>query len=104
MCTESITPMTLVRCFPIGALKMIDGNETDEKIIALPFGDPTYANFRDICDLPDHVFAEMKHFFTVYKALENKETYVNEIVGREGAIEIINKALESYIDIFCRGE
>jgi len=104
MCTESIVPMTLVRCFPIGALKMVDGNEKDEKIIALPFGDPTYAGFRDICDLPEHIFAEMKHFFTVYKALENKETYVTEIVGRDEAIKIVEAAIEKYIHVFCRGE
>jgi len=104
MCTESIAPMTLVRCFPIGALIMVDGNEKDEKIIALPYGDPTYSGFRDVSDLPEHIFAEMKHFFSVYKALENKETYVSEIVGREGAVAIISKAIEQYIDIFCRGK
>ena len=39
---ETIYPMTLVNCFPIGVIKMIDGGEQDEKIIAIPVKDPTF--------------------------------------------------------------
>ena len=72
LCSEPIIPMTLVRCYPIGAIKMIDNGANDEKIIAIPFDDPTYNNYKDISELPKHLFDEMAHFFTVYKALENK--------------------------------
>ena len=40
LCSEPILPMTLVRCYPIGAIKMIDNGANDEKIIAIPFDDP----------------------------------------------------------------
>ena len=33
-CSESIRPMSLVRCFPIGVITMEDGGDLDEKIIA----------------------------------------------------------------------
>lgn len=96
LCTEAINPMTLIRCFPIGVIKMLDGSHLDEKIIALPFGDPTYAGIRDIGDLPEHIFNEMKHFFSVYKALEHKETVVDDVAGREEAVKIIESAISNY--------
>jgi inorganic pyrophosphatase len=100
LCTEPIAPLTLVRCFPIGAIKMIDGDYLDEKIIALPFGDPTYKNTNDISELPEHIFNEMTHFFTVYKQLENKETAVTDVVGRNEAIQIIRAAIDCYREKF----
>ena len=96
LCTGPILPMTLVHCYPIGAIIMVDEDSMDEKIIALPFTDPRYNCYHDISELPDHVFDEMKHFFTVYKKLENKETAVSEVVGRDEAIKIIEKAMEHY--------
>ena len=51
---------------PIGVIRMIDQGKLDEKIIAIPFSDPSYNKYRDIMDLPDHTFDEMAHFFTVY--------------------------------------
>ena len=52
VCSESIDPMTLVRCYPIGYISMLDGGKNDEKIIAIPFSDPTYNNVQDLMDLP----------------------------------------------------
>ncbi len=96
ICTESLDPLTLVRAYPIGVISMIDGNESDEKIIAVPYTDPTYNGYKDITDLPKHVYEEMCHFFEVYKTLENKQTAVNEVAGRDTAIEIIKNAMNSY--------
>jgi inorganic pyrophosphatase len=81
---------------------MIDNGRNDEKIIAIPFNDPNYNNYTDIDQLPGHVFEEMRHFFSVYKNLENKETAVNEVSGRETAIKIISDAINHYIESFCR--
>jgi inorganic pyrophosphatase len=102
LCSESIEPLTLVRCYPIGVITMIDNGRCDEKIIAIPFGDPTYNIYTDISQLPKHIFDEMTHFFTVYKALENKETAVNEVQGADVAVKIITEAIESYIESFCK--
>ena len=68
LCSESIRPMSLVRCFPIGVITMEDGGDLDEKIIAIPFEDPTYHLYTDISELPAHVASEIKHFFRVYKS------------------------------------
>ena len=102
LCTEGIRPMTLVRCYPIGVISMIDNGRNDEKIIAIPFNDPTYNAYRDLSELPPHVRDEMSHFFRVYKELEGKQTAVNEVGGADRAKEIINAALESYINNYCK--
>ena len=102
LCSQSIEPMTLVRAYPIGMISMMDNGRNDEKIIAIPFSDPTYNHYTSIDQLPAHIFDEMRHFFTVYKNLENKDTAVKEVCGREDAIEVIKAAIDSYIDNFCK--
>ena len=96
LCSESLTPMTLVRCFPIGVMSMTDGGYVDEKIIAIPFSDPSYCSYQDISDLPNHIFDEMRHFFAVYKELEGKQTAVNEMAGHGKALETIAGAMKAY--------
>ncbi len=102
LCSEPLEPLTLVRAYPIGVISMIDSGRNDEKIIAIPFSDPTYNQYTDIDQLPGHIFEEMRHFFKVYKNLENKETAVNEVSGRESAVKIIENAIESYVENFCK--
>ena len=101
LCQESIVPMTLVKCYPIGVVKMIDDDQEDEKIIAIPFNDPSLTIYSDISQLPSHTFAEISHFFRVYKSLEAKETVVSEVEGAEVAKEIIKKSMQRYKDTFC---
>lgn len=96
LCSEPIHPLTIVRVYPIGVITMIDGGRHDDKIIAIPFGDPTYNMYKDISELPPHLFSEMTHFFRVYKDLEGKETEVGEAKGKEDAVKIIKNAIESY--------
>ena len=96
VCSEPLIPMSLVECYPIGVITMKDNGSVDEKIIAIPYTDPTYNTFKDISDLPAHIFDEMRHFFTVYKQLENKDTAVDLVANREEALKIINKCLKSY--------
>ena len=102
LCSEPIEPMTLLRAYPIGVISMIDNGRNDEKIIAIPFNDPTYNHYPDIDQLPAHIFEEMSHFFTVYKSLENKTTAVNEVGNREVAVKVIEAARGNYIENFCK--
>lgn len=97
-----IDPMTLVRCYPIGVITMKDGGKYDEKIISIPFNDPNYNSYKDISELPPHIFDEMRHFFSVYKSLEGKETVVDEVRNRDAAVEIIKNGIDNYIANFCR--
>lgn len=96
LCSEPIEPLALVRCYPIGVMEMTDEGAIDYKVIAIPFGDPTYNGYDNIDELPKHISDEIQHFFNVYKTLEHKNTTVLEMLGRDRAIEVINDALIGY--------
>ena len=100
LCSEPIESLALVRCYPIGVVKMKDKMETDEKIIAIPFKDPQYNSYQDIKDLPEHIFDELTHFLSVYKQLENKVVEVQELCDRKEAEKCIVAALELYEKTF----
>lgn len=96
--TEDIDPLVLVKCYPIGVITMMDGGKKDEKIIAIPFDDPNYNTYKDISNLPSHIFEEMKHFFSTYKQLEGKTTAVDEVQDFNAAVKIIENCIENYKD------
>ncbi|UCF99456.1 MAG: inorganic diphosphatase [Spirochaetaceae bacterium] len=100
LCSEILDPLTEVDCFPVGVVKMIDNEQVDEKIIAIPFKDPTYNGFQDISNLPQHTIEEVSHFFDVYKALEHSKTSVKETSSRKEAVSIISRAIVRYQDVF----
>lgn len=96
LCSEPLERLCIVRCYPIGVIIMTDREERDEKIIAIPYGDPQYNSYKDIKDLPDHKFEELMHFLSVYKQLENKPVEVKELGNRKRALQIISESLELY--------
>ena len=96
LCNETFDPLVLVKCFPIGVVKMFDEHESDEKIIAVCQNDPSMNGYKDISELPKHYFDEITHFFNVYKTLEGKETVVTEVLGREDAEKIIQESIDAY--------
>ena len=100
LCSEPLEPMTLVRCYPIGGMKMIDNGMGDEKIIAIPYNDPTYQMYTEIRELPPHLLEEMKHFFQVYKELEGKQTEVDEFYDAAESVRVIQHCIENYKTVF----
>lgn len=102
LCQENIESLALVECYPIGVIKMIDGGEHDEKIIAVAKKDPFLNCYNDITEIPNHISAEIMHFFEVYKQLEGKQTMVEKILGREDAERIIEECIQKYEEKFCK--
>ncbi len=100
ICQGEIVPLCLVKCYPVGVIKMIDGTKIDQKVIAIPLNDPSYSSYKDISELPQHMFDEIRHFFKVYKELEGKSTYIMDTVGAEEAKKIIEQSIQSYKDKF----
>ena len=96
LCSEPILPATLVQCYPIGVINMVDDGKMDEKVIAIPFREPMYNIYKDISQLPHHIFDEMMHFFEVFKVLEHKKTSVKEIMGRDSAVRVVHKSIDLY--------
>ncbi len=102
LCSETLEPMSLVDCYPIGMIMMMDNGAADEKIICIPYNDPTYNVYKDISELPKHIFDEMSHFFTVYKALEHKDTVIDDVKAVEDAKDTIQNCIDRYVDSYCK--
>ena len=96
LCSQPLERLCLVRCYPIGVIEMTDIDLKDEKIIAIPFGDPQYNNYKDISELPQHIFDELKHFLSVYKQLEYKKVKVESLGDSKRAREIIVESIDRF--------
>ena len=96
LCSQPIEKMSLVRCYPIGIIYMTDRDETDEKVIAIPFGDPQYNSYKNISELPTHLIDELKHFLSVYKQLENKAVKVLKVEGYQSAMQTIQENIDNF--------
>lgn len=89
-------PMTLCEVKVLGAIKMVDGGEQDDKIIGVHAVDPRYSRFDSIDDLPPHFLEEIKQFFNTYKQLEKKDVQVKEVLSKEDAYQVIQESIELY--------
>jgi len=98
--SESLQPMSMVRCYPIGVVTMNDNGKDDEKIIAIPFKDPYYNTYKCVSKLPKHIGQEIVHFLKVYKDLEKGETSVGDIESAGEARKVIRKTKLTYIKQF----
>ena len=96
LCSEPLIPLTVVDCRPIGVIEMLDGGKRDSKIIAVAVDDPFYNTYKNANDLPNHIGDEIKHFFDVYKNLENKTVTTGEVEGVDAAKKVIKEAIELY--------
>ena len=96
LCSQPLARMSLVRCYPIGVVAMTDREEYDEKIIAIPFGDPQYNEYKDISQLPKHIADELEHFLMVYKQLEHKKVSVEALRGHNEAKKVISQAIKNF--------
>lgn len=103
LCQETILPMTLVDCRAIGVMRMVDDSSRDEKIIAVPLGDPSMEEYKDIDELPMHTITEMQHFFEVYKTLERKVTVVRSFGSANEAERLIERSIAAYGERFEGG-
>lgn len=95
-----IVPMCLVEAKVIGVMRMIDGGEADDKIIAVAKEDTSVNHINDISELPPHFISELKSFFEDYKKLENKSVVVEQFQDHKVAQEIIQQAIVDYKEKF----
>ena len=92
----AIEPLCIVEAKVIGAMRMLDGGEMDDKIIAVAANYMSVNHIKDADHLPEHFFRELRSFFEDYKKLENKEVIVEDFQNKEVAEEIILKSIEDY--------
>ena len=93
----------LLTARPIGGLRMFDGNEADDKIIAVLHADPAYGGFRDISDAPPTLIDRLRHYFLTYKDMPGGKDRVVEIThvyGAESAREVIRLSMTDYQTLY----
>jgi inorganic pyrophosphatase len=98
--TNPLAPGILVEARPVGIMHMIDGGESDDKILAVPKSDPRFDHVNDLKDLNEYSLKEIKHFFETYKSIENKSVVIDGSEGKEVAYAAIKKGLQMYTEKF----
>jgi inorganic pyrophosphatase len=94
--TYPLAPGILVHVRPVAIMDMVDGGDSDVKIISVPTSDPRWDDVKDIEDINKHTLKEMEHFFATYKGLQNKKVEIKGFAGKDKAIEAFHKAIAQY--------
>jgi inorganic pyrophosphatase len=84
---------------PIGGLRMVDGQQADDKIIAVLDSDLAYGALEDISDVPAGLVDRLKHYFLSYKQLPGEAPRRVEIVDvydRAEALDVIERSMRDY--------
>ncbi|MDP4184219.1 MAG: inorganic pyrophosphatase [Bacteroidota bacterium] len=92
----------LVSARPIGGFRMIDGNEADDKIIAVLSNDVVYGHFNDLTDCPTIIIERLKHYFLTYKDMPGRDhnCEITHTYGVDEALEVIKRSMEDYVHKF----
>ena len=107
VCVLTHSPIThgdiLLRARPIGGLRMLDGEEADDKVITVLEGDAAYGAWRDIGDCPSSFVDRLVHYFETYKMAPGATTTpceVAHVFGRDDAHELIDQSRLDYQERF----
>jgi inorganic pyrophosphatase len=88
----------LIEVRPVGVLNMVDQDEPDQKVLAVPNASPRSHEVRGIGDVAVHVRREIEHFFTIYKELEKKRTEMHGWGGAEEACQVVRRSRARYLE------
>ncbi len=102
--TFPLLPGVLVRVRPVAIMRMIDGGEGDDKIIAVPTDDPRWDNVKDLADINPHTIKEIEHFYSTYKKLQNKEVEVTGFAGAGEARNAFDTGLKLYQEKYAQNK
>ncbi|MEO0560999.1 MAG: inorganic diphosphatase, partial [Chloroflexota bacterium] len=103
MTNEPTFPGCVIEARPIGMFKMVDDNEQDYKILAVPSTGPHFQGYYDLKDIPIHFPREVEHFFLTYKQLQGTKVETNGWVGADEAKVAIQRSMQSYLDTYSGG-
>lgn len=92
----------LVEVRPIGVLPMIDGGDSDHKILAVPAEDPRWNDVQTLNDVSDHRLKEIKNFFETYKVLQGKDVKCEEWQDKDVAMKTVEESVQLYKEKFAK--
>ena len=84
---------------PIGGLRMIDGSQADDKIIAILDSDLAYGHITEISECPAALIDRLKHYFLSYKQLPSdapRRVEIADVYGRAEAHDVITRSMRDY--------
>ena len=91
----------IVKCIPIGGIRLLDHDQADDKIIAVLKDDAVYGAYTDIDQLPKDISRRLIHYFTTYKDIpgepRKRMQFINLYNAKE-AKEIISASFQDYKD------
>jgi inorganic pyrophosphatase len=93
----------VVQAEPVGGLRMLDGNEVDDKIVAVLHGDAVYGAAREISDLPALLLDRLRHYFLTYKQgpdEAHRSCEITDVYGRAEAHEVFTRSRRDYDEAF----
>ncbi len=96
----TIQPLCLVEAKVIGVMRMVDGDEKDDKIIAVASNDMSVNHIDNVTELPRHFFRELRNFFEDYKKLEQKHVIVEEFQKKDIALQVVKQSIIDYNEKF----
>ncbi|HEX7333523.1 MAG TPA: inorganic pyrophosphatase [Pyrinomonadaceae bacterium] len=91
---------------PIGGLRMIDGNQADDKIIAVLENDLAFGQVVEIDEVAQGLVDRLKHYFLSYKQLpsdKDKRVEIADVYDRAEALDVITRSLRDYESEFSHG-
>ena len=91
-------PGCLIEVRPVGILNMVDNDEHDQKVLAVPTKNPRYDQIHTMDQIFSHVKREIEHFFTIYKELEGKVTRMEGWGGPREARKAIHDCRDRYLE------
>ncbi len=92
-------PGCVYEALPIGLFRMVDQGVADEKILATAAGNPRFAGISDVTSVQPHLLKEVEHFFSVYKALEGKQTEVQGWSSADEARSMISTCHQRFLNM-----
>ncbi len=100
--TYPLFPGVLVEARPVAVMRMVDGGEGDDKIIAVPKNDVRWEDVHELEDINKHTLKEIQHFFETYKSIEGKSVVISGVEGRLAAYDAVKKGLAMYQEKFSK--
>lgn len=98
--TYPLSTGILVEARPVAVMRMIDGGEGDDKIIAVPESDPRWDGVKSLDDINPHTIKEIQHFLETYKTIEGKKVEITGVEDTSAAQEAIQKSINLYKEKF----
>lgn len=100
--TYPLVPGVMVHVRPVAIIHMVDGGESDAKVVGVPVEDPRFEHVQDLADINKHTLKEIEHFFLTYKNLQKKTVAIDGVGGKAAAEAAFEKGLKLYADKYSK--